>query len=159
MKLTSRPRVEGWPLASIGVLLILSLGFAGWSAHEKRQQAAQEAQWSRLPSLAERSVRFVDGPGGDILVTDTLTGQPLKPIVGEAGFARSVLRSLAQARLRAGGGPQDPFVLQRGLDDRLHIHDPITQRSVDLSALGADNAAVFAAYLKASPNPSEGRTR
>jgi len=148
MKLTSRPRVEGWPLASVGLLLISSLVFAGWSAHEKRQAAAQAEQWSELPSLSARSLRFVDGPDSDILVTDALTGKALAPIVGEAGFARSVLRSLAQARLRAGGSPQDPFVLRRRQDDSLYLEDPITQRSIDLTALGATNASVFAAYLR-----------
>ncbi|MEY2777258.1 MAG: hypothetical protein RLY30_1356 [Pseudomonadota bacterium] len=148
MKLISRPRVEGWPLASIALLLVTTLVFAGWSAHEKRQKAAQAEQWSKLPSLSERSVQFMDGANGDIQVMDARTGQVLAPIEGEAGFARSVLRSLAQARLRAGGSPQAPFILQRGSDDSLHIQDPMTQRSVDLTALGASNAAVFAAYLR-----------
>lgn len=148
MRLISRPRVEGWPLASVGLLLVSTLVFAGWSAHEKRQAQAQAEQLSRQPSLTERSVRFSDGPDGDIVVTDVSSGLRLPPIVGEAGFARSVLRSLAQARLRAGGTPGEPFSLQRRQDDSLHLFDPVTGRSVDLTALGASNAMVFAVYLK-----------
>ncbi|MEY4014019.1 MAG: hypothetical protein RLZZ290_883 [Pseudomonadota bacterium] len=148
MRLISRPRVEGWPLATIGLLLLSTLVFAGWSAHQKRQAQAESSQWTMVPSLAERAVRFADGPDSDILVTDARTGQALAPIVGEAGFARSVLRSLAQARLRAGGDPSAPFILQRGADDSLHIHDPLTQRGVDLTALGSTNAAVFSIYLQ-----------
>ncbi|MEY3951457.1 MAG: hypothetical protein RL320_259 [Pseudomonadota bacterium] len=148
MRLISRPRVEGWPLASIGILLLSTLLFAGWSAHEKRQARDQAEQWTLVMTYTERAVRFEDGPDGDIVVTDHSTGQTLSPIVGEAGFARSVLRSLAQARLRAGGDPSAPFLLRRGSDDSLHIHDPVTQRGIDLTALGATNATVFSVYLQ-----------
>ncbi|NBY13545.1 MAG: photosynthetic complex assembly protein PuhC [Betaproteobacteria bacterium] len=146
VRLISRPRLEGGPLWAIGLLLTSTLVLAGWSAHEKRQAAAAVAR-QPIPTLQQRLILVHDRADGSIVVKDAQTDEPLPSIVGEAGFARSVLRSLAQSRLRQGGGPQAPFLLSRGEDGSLHISDPQTGRDIDLTALGPTNAGVFAVYL------------
>ncbi len=153
-RLVSRPRLEGWPLASIASLLLASLVLAGWSAHEKRQLAqalgtAAGLASSETPGVhRSRQLVFRDAADTSISVVDGQTGQPLQSIEGEAGFARSVLRSLARARLKQGLGPEQAFELRRTEAGGLVLSDPLTGHEVDLTALGPTNAAVFAVYLK-----------
>jgi putative photosynthetic complex assembly protein len=152
-RLISRPKLEGWPLASIGSLLLASLILAGWSAHEKRQRLAVADQLSApaylgTTSIVSRNLVFRDEPDSSISVRDADTGQRLDSIEGEAGFARSVLRSLARARLKAGHGPERPFTLSRTEQGGLVLSDALTGERIDLAALGPTNAGVFAMYLK-----------
>jgi len=58
-----------------------------------------------------------------------------------------VLRGLAQARLRQGGTPADPFELRAESAGSLRLLDPVTGRTVDLTVFGPANAAVFQSYL------------
>ena len=151
-RLISRPKLEGWPLASIGSLLLASLILAGWSASDKRQRLAAD----QLSSLAyqgttarvSRNLVFRDEPDTSISVRDADTDQGLASIEGEAGFARSVLRSLARTRLKAGHGPDQPFTLTRTEQGGLVLSDALTGERIDLAALGPTNASVFAMYLK-----------
>lgn len=152
-RLTSRPRVEGAPLIAIGLLLAATIVMAGWSAHEKRAQAATT---SVVAVLQMRSLQFLDSPDGNVEVRDAVTGELLAPIVGEAGFARGVLRGLAQARLRQGGRPQDPFELRHESDGGLRLSDPVTGRVVDLTVFGLSNVAAFQHYLEIRARPSSG---
>jgi putative photosynthetic complex assembly protein len=143
-RLTSTPRVEGWPLALIAAALLASLAYTAWVQFEK----------SRAPSappvvavLESRQLIFSDSRNGDVEVRDAPTGELLQPIVGEAGFARGALRGLAQARLRQGGHPAAPFELRRESDGALRLSDPTTGRSVDLTVFGPANASTFLVYL------------
>lgn len=152
-RLISRPKLEGWPLASIGGLLLASLLLAGWSAHEKRERLAladhlSVPAYQGTSSVGSRNLIFRDEPDSSISVRDSDTGQRLGSIEGEAGFARSVLRSLARARLRAGHGPDQPFTLTRTQQGGLVLSDAMTGERIDLAALGPTNASVFAMYLK-----------
>jgi putative photosynthetic complex assembly protein len=106
--------------------------------------------------LSTRSLVFSDRQDGSIGVTDARTGVRLAPIEGEAGFARGVLRSLAQARLRAGGGPTEPFVLTQHADGSLRLKDPWTQREIDLTTFGPSNVAVFQPLLEVRESPGGG---
>ena len=150
-RLSSTPRVEGWPLAASGLLLASSLIFTAWVQYDKRRQPAQAPIVAVLDS---RELVFSDSRGGDIAVHDARTGERLAPIVGEAGFARGALRGLAQARLRQGGSPSAPFELRQEADGALRLIDPVTGRSVDLTVFGPTNFAVFQAYLNIRQHPS-----
>ncbi|MFZ9723316.1 MAG: photosynthetic complex assembly protein PuhC, partial [Burkholderiaceae bacterium] len=106
-RLVSRPKVEGLPLIGLAILILGSLLLAGYSQWQKAQQPdTQLVGW-----LEQRALLFSDGADGSVWVTDAQSGQRLAPIEGEAGFARGVLRSLAQARMRAGGSASEPFWL------------------------------------------------
>ena len=98
--------------------------------------------------LEQRALLFSDGADGSVWVTDAQSGQRLAPIEGEAGFARGVLRSLAQARLRAGGSAAEPFWLSVNAQGGLNLSDPVSGRQVDLTSFGPSNLAVFAVYLE-----------
>jgi putative photosynthetic complex assembly protein len=143
-RLVSRPQVEGWPLIGLAVLIFGSILLAAFSQWQKQQDLPGPV----IKTLAERSLIFADSRDGNIAVTDAITGERLPSIEGEAGFARGVLRSLAQARLRDGGGPETPFVLVRLSDGSLRLQDPWTQREVDLTTFGPSNVAVFQPLLE-----------
>jgi putative photosynthetic complex assembly protein len=143
-RLVSRPRVEGLPLIGLAILISGSLLLAGYSQWQKTQQPeTQLVGWH-----AQRALVFSDGADGSVWVTDAQTGERLSPIEGEAGFARGVLRSLAQARLRAGGAPAEPFWLSANTLGGLTLSDPVSGRKVDLTSFGPSNLAVFALYLE-----------
>lgn len=156
-RLISRPRVEGWPLLAIAGLLITTIVLAGVSAANKREAARQQAARVVVANLQERALVFADGPGGDVLVRDHRTGEWLEPIVGEAGFARGVLRTLAQARLRMGGAQAEPFILSRNAANGLELSDPVSGRVIDLTSFGPDPARVFLGYLKQYDSPAVSR--
>ncbi len=143
-RLTSAPRVEGWPLALVGSLMLGSLLFTAWFQYQKTLQPPPAAVVAVLQS---RELIFRDARDGDIEVRDAQTGELLEPIVGEAGFARGVLRGLAQARLKQGGHAAQAFELRRESDGALRLSDPVTGRSVDLTVFGPTNAVVFQTYL------------
>jgi putative photosynthetic complex assembly protein len=107
--------------------------------------------WSSAPlaePIAERHLRFVDAPGGDLMAL-ALDGTPLARYpAGTNGFVRATLRSLAHERMRRGNGAELPFRLTAYADGRLSLSDPATGRRVDLEAFGATNGAVFADLLR-----------
>jgi putative photosynthetic complex assembly protein len=143
-RLVSRPKVEGLPLIGLAILILGSLLLAGYSQWEKNQQPeTQVVGW-----LQKRALLFSDGADGSVWVTDVQSGQRLAPIEGEAGFARGVLRSLAQARMRAGGSAAEPFWLSVNAQGGLTLADPVSGRQVDLTSFGPSNLAVFASYLE-----------
>jgi len=142
--LTARPRIEGWPLALVGMAMLGSLVFTAW--HQYQKAHAPEAP-PVVAVLDSRQVLFRDARDGSVEVIDARTRESLEPIVGEAGFARGVLRGLAQARLRQGGTPADPFELRAESAGSLRLLDPVTGRTVDLTVFGPANAAVFQSYL------------
>ena len=144
-RLVSRPQVEGWPLFGLALLMGGSIVLAAYSQWQKTQIPPALPV---IEVLASRSLVFSDSRDGSILVTDARSGQRLPSIEGEAGFARGVLRSLAQARLRAGGSPADPFVLSQQADGALRLMDPWTQREIDLTTFGPSNVAVFQPLLE-----------
>jgi len=142
--LTATPRVEGWPLALVASAIVGSLAFTGW--HQFQKAHAPEPP-PVVGVLDSRQLVFRDARDGSVEVIDAMTQERLAPIVGEAGFARGVLRGLAQARLRQGGAATDPFELRAESTGTLRLTDPVTSRTVDLTVFGPANAAVFQAYL------------
>lgn len=152
-RLVSRPQVEGWPLLGLSLLVGGSILLAAFSQWQKTQQPPMAPV---IEVLSTRSLVFSDRQDGSIGVTDARTGVRLAPIEGEAGFARGVLRSLAQARLRAGGGPSEPFVLTQHADGSLRLKDPWTQREIDLTTFGPSNVAVFQPLLEVRESPGGG---
>jgi putative photosynthetic complex assembly protein len=154
-RLVSSPRVEGWPLALIGLVMASSIAYAAWSQHQKTLHPPSPV----VAVLESRELRFADARDGSVEVRDAASGALLPPIVGEAGFARSVLRGLAQARLKAGGRPAEPFVLRREADGSLRLADPVTGRVVDLTGFGPDNARVFQSLLQVRQQVSPGVDR
>jgi putative photosynthetic complex assembly protein len=150
-RLTARPKVEGWPLALVASAMLGSLLFTAWHQYQKAH-APEPAPVVGV--LESRQLVFRDARDGSVEVIDAATRQALEPIVGEAGFARGVLRGLAQARLRQGGSSAEPFELRVESTGTLRLSDPVTGRAVDLTVFGPANAAVFQSYLNIRQAPS-----
>ncbi len=150
-RLTARPKVEGWPLLLVGSAMLGSLVFTGWHQYQKAQTPEPAPVVGVLDS---RQLVFRDARDGSVEVIDATTRETLEPIVGEAGFARGVLRGLAQARLRQGGTSGEPFELRAESAGTLRLIDPVTGRAVDLTVFGPANAAVFQSYLNIRQVPS-----
>ena len=104
------------------------------------------------PTAQQRSLRFVDGPGGSVSVIDARTGALIDSVHGEAGFLRGSLRALARERKKRGldGGP--PFDLIARTDGRLTLSDPATGERLDLESFGPTNAAVYRRWLLSDPS-------
>ena len=131
-RLVSRPKVEGLPLIGLTILILASLLLAGYAQWQKAQQPETQV----VGQLERRALLFSDGTDGSVWVTDAQSGQRLASIEGEAGFARGVLRSLAQARMRAGGSPAEPFWLSVNTQGGLTLADPISGRQIELTSFG-----------------------
>ena len=91
----------------------------------------------------ERSLRFVDQPGGDIAVVDTARGQEIARYQGEQGFVRGTLRALNRQRQLQGIGPQAPLSLIAYQGGRLTLQDDATGEKIHLESFGSTNKAAF----------------
>lgn len=100
--------------------------------------------------LAQRLLRFDDGPDGSVLILDAGTREVLARFpVAEGGFVRGTLRALARERRQEEQGREAPFRLSAWRDGQLTLDDVATGRRVDLTAFGSTNSGTFARLLTA----------
>lgn len=111
------------------------------------QQSQVSARDPGAPAKHTKQLRFEDRSDGSIAVFDYQTGRQIESIVGEAGFVRGALRTLAQERKRRDIDSKPPFELIARQDGRLTLLDPSTGRTIDLESFGAVNAHHFARLL------------
>jgi putative photosynthetic complex assembly protein len=114
--------------------LAISARFFGFGAFKETSTAV----------LAERSLRFVDVPGGAITVMDATTNTvaaELPPATNN--FLRGAMRALTRERRLASIGPNIPFRLVRYVDGRLVLHDPATKASVTVTSFGQTQVESF----------------
>jgi putative photosynthetic complex assembly protein len=132
-------------LIAAGVLISLSISavafvqLTGIGQHRSAPPAAIES----------RALLFDDADRGRIVVRDAGTQgvvDTIEPGDGR-GFISTVLRSMAYSRKIVGAGRERPFDLVRNGDGRLALVDPVTNRHVELSAFGPDNARAFEKLL------------
>jgi putative photosynthetic complex assembly protein len=117
--------------------------FFSWVIH----QSQASARYPDAPAKHVKQLRFEDRSDGSIAVFDYQTGRQIESIVGEAGFVRGALRTLAQERKRRDIDSKPPFELIAREDGRLTLLDPSTGRTIDLESFGAVNAQHFARLL------------
>ncbi|MEY3724080.1 MAG: putative photosynthetic complex assembly protein PuhC [Pseudomonadota bacterium] len=145
------------PLLSKTTVLVLALGvvavFAAWVIQESRQIA----RYPDAPATLIKQLRFEDRADGSIAVVDYQTKQQVDVIIGEAGFVRGALRTLAQERKRREISSEPPFELIARQDGRLTLADPSTGRMIDLESFGAINSQHFARLLRADVNQIQQR--
>ena len=140
------------PLLAIAAVLLATLAgvtavrLSGVSIHTPDARA-----------VAERSLRFEDGPQGSVSVIDARTGHTVDVIHGEAGFLRGTMRAMARERRQRGLGPLAPFDLIGRSDGRLTLVDTATGEHIDLESFGPTNAGVFARLLTVDQVPPSGR--
>jgi putative photosynthetic complex assembly protein len=102
-----------------------------------------------------RALSFLDEADGGVIVVDAETGAQITRLgVGEGGFVRSTMRSLARDRTLRRIPRDPPFMLERLTDGTLLLGDPETGATVRLGAFGEANAAAFAAFLDQGRGPT-----
>jgi len=108
---------------------------------------------SSKEAVAEQVLRFEDRPNGSIAVFAGRDG-PLIDVMGPGtnGFLRGTLRALVRERRLKGVTDRAPFRLVQGADGSLILHDPSTDRRLDLRAFGPTNARAFAGLLPSGSN-------
>ncbi len=131
-------RTLGMMLGIVGAALFIT-----WVVH----QSGKSARYPDAPAKQVKQLRFEDRTDGSIAVLDYQTGKHIETIVGEAGFVRGALRTLAQERKRRDIDSKPPFELIARQDGRLTLLDPSTGRTIDLESFGALNAQHFARLL------------
>ena len=152
----SGPALPRWALQSaflgLGLLLLAVLSLRLWG-----YQPADTVQ----PPVAERALRFTDGPDGSVRVQlaqgphDREAGDDplLAEVRGEQGFLRGVLRGVARDRRARDFSLEAPLVLSLHRDGRLLLTDPQSGQRIDLISFGPDNAAVFRRWLPGAVSP------
>ncbi len=104
---------------------------------------------AKVAPVATRTLRFLDRADGAVVITDVGTGATAAVIAAgeKTGFIRGVMRGLARDRHARGIGAAPPFDLTLWRDGELSLTDRATGRSIELTAFGASNRAVFAVLL------------
>jgi putative photosynthetic complex assembly protein len=106
--------------------------------------------------LLVRSLQFIDGSDGSVLVYDARSHQQIQSLPpGTNGFVRATMRNFARERRSNSVGADIPFTLIASRDGRLVLDDPATGRQIDLEAFGQTNAGVFAGFLTTAAAPGE----
>lgn len=145
-----QPIPRGMIIAS-AVLISTAMLFAG-VARLTDIGATRLASEARTEQLL---LRFADLGDGGIAVTGDPGGALVRKFsVGEGGFVRVVLRTLAQKRAAVHIGNEAPFRLARLESGQLILEDPATGNSVLLRAFGPGNAAVFEELMEKGRQPS-----
>ena len=103
----------------------------------------------RIVPIVSRDLRFVDRADGAVVITDVTDGRAAGLVApgSTSGFIRGVMRGLARDRHMRGIGDGPPFRLTAWRDGELSLTDLATGRTIELTAFGATNRAVFAALL------------
>lgn len=125
------------PAACVAVILWLMAAVlpSPFSAPEVSERASAV--------LWQRSLRFIDQPGGDIAVIDLALGREIARFQGEQGFVRGTLRALNRQRQMRGVGPQAPMLLTAHDNGRLTLADESTGEKIHLESFGSTNKASF----------------
>jgi putative photosynthetic complex assembly protein len=140
--LPGRHALTGWIFVGFlsSVLLVVAL----------LRNMGMEIPQEHAPVLWQLSLRFEDRPNGDVAVLDASTQTEIHRYVGEQGFVRGILRTLARERMRRGIGSGPSFDLIAHSDGRLTLVDPATAQRIDLESFGPTNLASFALLHQAS---------
>lgn len=133
--LPGRHALTGWIFVGFlsSILLVVAL---------LRNQGMQIPQ-EHAPVLWQMSLRFEDRPNGDVAVLDAATQTEIHRYVGEQGFVRGILRTMARERMRRGMGSGPAFDLIAHNDGRLTLIDTATGQRIDLESFGPTNLSSF----------------
>ncbi len=132
--------------ASLVLTASVTLGFL-----PKQSVPAEARAAAGIDVAQKRSLRFFDEADGSVRIEDGASGEVLaRHGVGAGGFIRATVRSLVHQRRIRGLGPEVAFTLTRWENDTLTLSDPATGRSLEVSAFGPDNRAVYQELLPVS---------
>jgi putative photosynthetic complex assembly protein len=140
----------------IGITLVLlgAIGATAWYRLSGNPPISQVPQPEQIIQTSE--LRFEDGPEGTVSVFERIDDETERLVevigVGEGGFIRGVLRSLARARRASNIGNEHPFLLTQQADGSLFLEDPMTQQRIYLQAFGPASTESFKALLQQEGN-------
>jgi putative photosynthetic complex assembly protein len=132
---------------SMLALVAISL-FSVWMV----RQSGADIREPDAPVTQLRELRFEDRPDGSIAVIDYSSNRQIDSVVGEAGFVRGALRSMAQERKRRNLDDAKPFEVIAHQDGRVTLSDPATGRRIDLEAFGPRHSSHFVRLLTLNTN-------
>ncbi|MBI1391961.1 MAG: photosynthetic complex assembly protein PuhC [Alphaproteobacteria bacterium] len=145
---TKKPQPDGSqiisdraPLIALGALVVITTAtvfvarFSGAGLQTRTPQEVVETLTLKVADGDSGSVRIIDAESGALIWTYS---------PGEAGFARTALRSLAFRREIEGLGPEQPIRLHRTAAGRLILEDPATSERIEVNAFGKSNVDQFA---------------
>jgi putative photosynthetic complex assembly protein len=133
------PRFAVLGLAGVIAFTLIAVAAVRWSGVSIHTPDAA--------TVAQRSLRFEDGPAGSVTVLDARSGQVVDSVQGEAGFLRGSLRALSRERMKRGIGSGPAFELLARADGRLTLLDPATGERLDLESFGPTNAATYRRWI------------
>lgn len=93
--------------------------------------------------IASKILKFEDQSDGGVRVIDYSSKETIHVIHGEAGFVRSILRTVARERRMRGIGSEEPIEISAYNDGRLILKDPVTNTKIQLEAFGSTNYQAF----------------
>jgi putative photosynthetic complex assembly protein len=141
------------PLMLMGGIIAISLALTasvqlGFFARSAVPEVARAEAGVKVAD--QRTLRFFDEADGTVRVEDGATAEVLGRFApGEGGFIRASVRSLVHQRRIRGEGSAVAFNLIRWDDGALTLADPVTGETIEVTAFGQPNEAVFAAMLPA----------
>lgn len=147
------------PLMLMGGIVAVSLALTAsvtMGFLPKQSVPAEARAAAGVKAEVTRTLKFFDEADGTVRIEDAATGEVLaRHGVGQGGFIRATMRSLVHQRRIRGEGPEVPFTLTRWENGGLTLADPVTGRSVEVSAFGPDNRAIYESLLPAAAPQGE----
>ncbi len=145
--MTPAPIFPLWFKSGLVVMVLASIAVASTTTN-KSESASNDTALHRGDLLEQITLYFIDQPNGDVAVVDASNNLEIHRLtIGEGGFMRSVVRGLARERRAAGEGPEVPFKLAVWQTGLVSLIDPVTNRTIELSAFGPDNVMAFTQLL------------
>ena len=130
----------------VWVVLAMALLWVWGAARDDAAYAPPSPQ--PAAAVSSTDLLFVDGPAGQIVVLEAITGEELaRYSSGDGGFLRGILRSLVRERRVRDLEPGGAFHLALLDNGSLVISDPETGYWMALEAFGIDNRRAFAELL------------
>ncbi len=120
-----------------------------------RLTGSLDSQVGEQTAVTEELLRFEDQPDGAVAVYSARNGRLIETMQpGTNGFVRGTLRALVRERRLNNVAETTPFRLVLGADGSFVLHDPATDRRLDLRAFGPASVQAFASLL---PNGNKAR--
>lgn len=142
------------PLMLMGGIVAISLALTAsvsLGIFERQSVPAEARAAAGVKPAYQRTLRFFDEADGTVRVEDGATAEVLGRFgPGEGGFIRASVRSLVHQRRIRGHGPKVAFELIEWDNAGITLNDPVTGKSIEVSAFGPDNRAIFANMLDRS---------
>lgn len=126
----------------IGAAVMIAIAVTAALFGQPEREAAERI--AGLEVVQTRALHFQDRADGTVVVLEAPDNTLVDELMpGEHAFIRTVLRTLARARVNNGFDDQEPFHLTRWSNGHLTITDPTTGKRINLGSFGETNVGAF----------------